>query len=113
MLSLSQLVIVGLAGSVYVAGAVFLLAGRSFLPGRRSSSPDVNERVMRMHAAPYYFPVCGKKHSMERTPVDPLSISKGPRSGKSVGASPSSRPAVASRNNREETALVMTPICLN
>lgn len=61
MFSLSQYIIIGLVGSIYVAGTALLLAGRSFL--QNSGSPfdaweqQRTESSGALEGAPFFVPV--------------------------------------------------------
>jgi hypothetical protein len=116
MLSLSQYLIVGLVGSIYVAGTAFLLTGRSFLKGNGPSRDGVEkylESPELIEDAPYFFPVleeCTLKHIDKQVdPVGAYSPATGEHAETSCGDPSSDRGA----SETKELVLLTTPICLN
>lgn len=123
MFSLSQYIIIGLVGSIYTAGTVFLLTGRSFLQSSSLSPGDTAEDWATTpkvdEESPYFFPVIekGTLNDVGGTetvgPTGPFPPGREKQARTSYGDSSRDRRAVAHESEKEELVLLTTPICLN
>ncbi|WP_103027277.1 hypothetical protein [Salinibacter altiplanensis] len=113
MFTVGQILILGLAGSIYVVGAAFLLGGWAGLRSGRPAAPDVEGgqvvRAGTINGAPHFIPALDDTVSAPST-SDRSSRGEGPPR---AGQARSSRPLP--RRGRAETApgSLRTPICLN
>ena len=116
MFSLSQYVIIGLAGSVYLAGAVILLTGGSFLRNCRLPILDADGEQTAASGAveelPYFFPVLEKERVGSGSSIGPL-LPEGEKMRSSHGDLSADRRAVEHRSENAESDLLTSPICLN
>ena len=116
MFSLSQYVIIGLAGSVYLAGAAILLTGGSFLQNCRLPILDAEREQTATSGAveelPYFFPVLEKERVGSGSSIGPL-LPEGEKMRSSHGALSADRRAVEHRSENAESDLLTSPICLN
>ena len=116
MFSLSQYVIIGLAGSVYLAGAAILLTGGSFLRNCRLPILDAEREQTATSGAveelPYFFPVLEKERVGSGSSIGPL-LPEGEKMRSSHGALSADRRAVEHRSENAESDLLTSPICLN
>lgn len=116
MFTLSQYIIIGLAGSIYVAGAAFLLTGHSFVRDRSLLPVDASEGRVGLgavEASPFYVPVPENNalgHEGPRGPVSP--VGEGP-TGTSPSAPSPDRQAVGPESEEVELVLLTNPICMN
>lgn len=117
MFSLSQYVIIGLVGSIYVAGAAFLLAGYSFLRDRSSLSVDANkeqeDEPRAVEDSPFFFPVLENRTLEHEDFTDSLSPAGGEQTRTSPGAPSPDQQTIGSRAQKVELVLLTDPICLN
>jgi hypothetical protein len=116
MFSLSQYVIIGLAGSVYLAGAAILLTGGSFLRNCRLPILDAEREQTATSGAveelPYFFPVLEKERVGSGSSIGPL-LPEGEKMRSSHGDLSADRRAVEHRSENAESDLLTSPICLN
>ena len=117
MFSLSQYVIIGLAGSVYLAGAAILLTGGSFLRNCRLPILDAEREQTATSGAveelPYFFPVLEKERVGSGGSIGPLLPVEGEKMRSSHGDLSADRRAVEHRSENAESDLLTSPICLN
>ena len=117
MFSLSQYIIIGLVGSIYVAGAAFLLTGYSFLQDRSLPSVDANkERGNGTRAAenpPYFFPVLENRILEPEDPTNSLSPAGEEQTRTSPRALSPDHQTIGSRTQKVELVLLTDPVCLN
>ncbi len=117
MFSLSQYILIGLVGSVYVVGAAILLTGGAFLRNCRLPILDTDGEQTATSGAveelPYFFPALEKGRVGSRVSTDPLSPVGGETMRASHGDLSTDRRAVEHGSENAESNLLTSPICLN
>lgn len=112
MFSLGQILVLGLASSIYVVGAAFLLGGRSML--RRGGGPSADAdggqafRAGTREGAPYFIPVLDGDATGARSRND--SASPAPRRAR---GRPARRSVARGEATEGVSASLRNPICLN
>jgi hypothetical protein len=123
MFSLSQYIIIGLAGSIYVAGAAFLLAGPPFLrdcsllpAGTNSPAGTNGERAGGSRpagGAPYFFPVHENRPLGHEDCTEPPLHAGGERTRTAPTAPDPDCQGSEPRTEKAERVLLTNPVCLN
>lgn len=114
MFSVGQTIVLGLAGSIYVFGAAFLLGGRSMLKAGCSPSSDTDGgspvQSGIIDGSPYFVPVLDGATNRALSP----SGTKAPGgAGRIEGAMPDPRAASSRQGVEGVSPSLKRPICLN
>lgn len=116
MFSLSQYLVIGFAGSIYVVGTALLLTGHTFLRNSGLSPFDASDQGTAEasgggEGAPYFVPVFEEAVLKNGVSEDPRSPA-GKQQLKTVHGDLSTDHQIAEHEN-EELLLLAEPICLN
>lgn len=116
MFSLSQYLVIGFAGSVYVVGTALLLTEHTFLRSSGLSPFDASEQGTAevsggVKGSPYFVPVFEEVVLTSGVPEDPRSYAGGEQL-RAVRGDLSIDHQTAEHEN-EELLLLAEPICLN
>jgi len=116
MFPLSQYLVIGFAGSVYVVGAALLLTGHTFLRNSGLSPFDTSKQETAgasggVEGSPYFVPVLEEvvlENGVSEDPRSPVEVGQ----LRSAHGNLSANHRIAEHENRE-LLLLMEPICLN
>ena len=116
MFSLSQYLVIGFAGSVYVVGTALLLTGHTFLRNSGLSPFDASEQGTTeasggVKGSPYFVPAFEEVVLTNEVPEDPRSYA-GREQLRAIRDDLSIDHQTAEHEN-EELLLLAEPICLN
>jgi len=110
MFSVGQCIIISLAGTIYLAGAAFLLMGRPFIPiGTSERAKNPPAAVKR---PPYFYPVAEQSPARRALTGTSLPAEEGSVRSSWGGPHLGHRPGGHERE-RGEVGLLVEPICLN